>query len=777
MSSHRVLSALAVGLAVCAAAWGQASEPGQLRALNARILQLRGALASANAGDQSAVHSQAAAALTQRQAVLQSLMASAPARALELAFPADVLADLAAAFPASASLLEQRGTWRGALYVVAIDGVGFQSSREERKLQIGGQLVDFHSVEPAPAGSKCNEIVAASGLRSGNVLVAESSVSEGTAAGCSPLGAQKIAVILVNFQSSSLPAGVTQGLLNGIFLGNAFAPAANQATPDRHISDFWTQNSDGKTWVSSTGSGALTVVGPYTLPADYNYCTDSAPMRQAAYAAANAALDYNQFSRVVIVVPHNGTCNGTAGVATIGCWSGECPGDGACNISWTWWRADQIASRDWGVMLGTHELGHNLGVSHSGSRYHGAEVVGPIGTAGFRTEYNDRFATMGNWNTGFYNSVHSLNQLGWLSAANVATVTGTGTYTIQGIETRPSGVKALKVARGTGVTNAYFYIAYYPDRGNYIGNLSTTVHNGALIHYQDPATPGGKTDLLDFTPTVVDTSTTTPNFSNPILANGTTWSDPYQDVQLQVNNLDTLNNTMTVTVTYNPPPCTQTNPTVTFLTTSNSTSPGGSANYSVRVANNDSISCAPRNFTLSSALATPEPSISLTFSTGVLNLSPGAQGTATLTAATQAGTPLGTYVISASATAPAAGGGSHSDTTGVNASLTVQLIPPPAPSGVSATAVYTGNGRNKVFQHFLIAWNDVSGETSYTVERCQVQGKGKNATCAWGPLGSPLPANTTSITDAPAAGTYRYRVGATGPGGFSGWSPEVQVSH
>src|SRR6185295_16830253 len=97
---------------------------------------------------------------------------------------------------------------------------------------------------------------------------------------------------------------------------------AYQVSPDRSISDFWTQASDGKTWVNNTGSGALTVLGPYMLSQTYDYCNSTDAFRQAAYAAANGAVDYNQFSRVVIVVPHNGSCNGTAGVGTIGCWSG-----------------------------------------------------------------------------------------------------------------------------------------------------------------------------------------------------------------------------------------------------------------------------------------------------------------------------------------------------------------------------------------------------------------------------------------------------------------------
>jgi hypothetical protein len=756
------------------AAFAQNNEQALLRALNAQVLQFRGAAASADASAQSAAHSRAADALAQRQQVLQSLMASAPARALELAFPGDVLADLAATFPESASLLEERGRVSGTLYYVIEDGIGFASHREVRKLKVGEQMIDLYAASGEIGGSKCNDRIAASGVRSGGVMVVESSTVEETAAGCSNQGAQKIAVILANFTGYPLPAAVTPEFLQGVLLGNAATNTANQSTPDRSVSDFWMQNSDGKTWVNNTGTGALAVVTVNI--ANFNYCSDSGPMRAAAYAAADGAIDYNQFSRVVIVVPHNGTCSGTAGVASIGCWGSECPGDGACNISWTWWRADQISlgstatdRRGYGTKLSTHEFGHNLGISHSGSRYHGAEVVQNIGVAGTRTEYNDVFSTMGNWNLGFYNAPHSLNTLGWLTSSNVQTVTGTGVYTIQGFETRPAGIKALKIARGTGTTNAYFYLAYYPDRGDYIGSLNTNVHNGALIHYNDSATPALKTDLLDFTP---NPSSST-DFGNPVLPTGSTWTDPYKDVQIQVNSVDTTNNTMTVTVTYSPPPCTPANPTVTFLTSSGSTSPGGSANYPVQVLNNDSISCAARNFDMAANLTSPEPTIGLSYANPVLNIAPGTAASTTLTATTTAATPLGTYVINATATS-----GAHTDATDTDASLTVQNIPPATPTGVSATSVYSGSGKNKVFQYIRFSWGDVANETGYEIQRCKVSGKGNNATCVYALLAS-VPANTTSINDVPAtSGTYRYQVRAvnTITGLSSGWSAAAQAS-
>ena len=101
-------------LALCPALFAQGnSEEARLRALNAEALRLRGLLYSATANEQAQIRSQAGATFEQRQASLESLMASLPATALRLAFPVEVLSDLAAAFPQSAARLETRGTWQG----------------------------------------------------------------------------------------------------------------------------------------------------------------------------------------------------------------------------------------------------------------------------------------------------------------------------------------------------------------------------------------------------------------------------------------------------------------------------------------------------------------------------------------------------------------------------------------------------------------------------------------------------------------------------------------
>ena len=76
------------------------------------------------------------------------------------------------------------------------------------------------------------------------------------------------------------------------------------------------------------------------------------------------------------------------------------------------------------------------------------------------------------------------------------------------------------------------------------------------------ATPGGKTDLLDFT------QATPNNFGDPALAVGQTWVDPYTDLTITVNGVVTGG--LNVTVTYNTPPCTAAAPTISISPSSTS---------------------------------------------------------------------------------------------------------------------------------------------------------------------------------------------------------------
>ncbi|MEK7753200.1 MAG: hypothetical protein AAB654_14850, partial [Acidobacteriota bacterium] len=80
--------------------------------------------------------------LEQREAVLNTLIALSPADALSLAFPADLLAELAVSFPQSAARLETRGQFEGAIEYLVEDRA--DSSRAIRRMQLGSLAVEIH---------------------------------------------------------------------------------------------------------------------------------------------------------------------------------------------------------------------------------------------------------------------------------------------------------------------------------------------------------------------------------------------------------------------------------------------------------------------------------------------------------------------------------------------------------------------------------------------------------------------------------------------------------
>ncbi|MBK9171197.1 MAG: hypothetical protein IPM24_27575 [Bryobacterales bacterium] len=642
---------------------GQESpEAARTRQLNTEILRLRDL-----SGDR------AAALLAEREQRLIRLIREDPDEARRMAFPAGVLREMAGRFPGAR--LESRPRWRGEVELAVEDGVDLVSHRVIRRLRVGRRVYDLHFAGNEPPDLECGAGIEAEGIAAGDKFLVERAavIRQPLSAACVKTGAQKIAVILVNFPSASLPSGITANHINGVFLGNAYTTQSN--TPNWSVSDFWEQNSDGQTWVEPPGgSGGLKIVGPYMLQQDYNYCSNSSSLRQAAYAAADADLNYNDYARIVIVVP-NYLCSGTAGTATLGCWGSECPGDGKCGVSWTWLRGDQMATRSQGVRLVTHEVGHNLTLGHSGSRRHSEGVLGPLNVAGTRGEYGDLFSTMGSWNFGFYNAPHAVNRLNWITPSQYQTVTQAGSYSVQGYDARPAGVKALRIRRGLASDNSWFWLQYFPSNPIYLSQLNTQVSCGAILHYQDQHTPNGDTDLLDFTPGPG-------NFGDPALCVGQTWQDPYTPLSIRVDSI--VSGLLNVTVEYGATTCTQANPTVTIAPASQNAVAGQSTSYDVSVRNNDSAGCPSRSFSLGAAFNPSSPPMQPLFSPNSVSLPAGAQTSVVLAVTTPAGS-SGAYTMTVTATAPAISGTS-SGSASAGLSVTAAQLPDLVVQGVTLSA-------------------------------------------------------------------------------------------
>ena len=590
------------------------------------------------------VRADASSVFAQRAAALKELIKENPQEALGLAFGHDLRDELAREFPGSASHLEQEGEWSGTSDHLVFDDPERQVRRYQVQIQSGNESIEVYSAHGEPH-CVSGDTLTAKGIRVDNVVAAGNTEVKANgggvaAAGCTTTGVQNSAIILVQFPGIPLPSNVTPAGVWDIF----FSPSG------RSVNNYWTEASYGK--ASTTGG----VFGPYTLDRVYS-CDEYSQMRTAAIAAADADVNFQNYTRVFIVFPNPGSC-AWAGLGTLGC-GGLSSNDGNFTASTSWLLASYMGSRDNGVKLSTHEGGHNLTLHHASSRSYGAEALGPVGTTGTLSEYGDPNSTMGSWNFGQYAAPHKV-RMGWLTGSNIVTTETNGSHTILPFENTTSSLQALKVRRGTG-NNAWMWLEFRQPIGQYDSTLSSQIYTGALVHYED-STTGTYTHLLDFTPA-------TANFADASLVG--TFTDPYSNVSLNVTGATSSG--VAVTVNYGPVPCVRYQPTVQITPGNPSIYSGSDVNYTVTVTNNDSTGCTASTFDVNSTA--PAAWIS-TFSSLMLTLNPTQSGSVTMTKSVPAGLTPGTYAVNATATDV-----NHSATGVANCTVTT----PPQPINMTLT--------------------------------------------------------------------------------------------
>lgn len=607
---RQLLSAVLL-LACAGVAFGQGNSD-NVRNLNNRVLQLHAAAQKATPAQIGAIRSQAAPVLAERAAALEALIRRNPSEAIGLAFSQDILTDLAARFPGSANALEKQGAWEGVSDHLIFDDPARQVRRYQVSVKTGNEILEIYSAHAEPECVSGNTL-RSTGVRVNNVVAAGNTTVTSTstaAAACSTLGAQNSAVILVEFPGIPLPAGVTNASVSNIFFANT----------GKSVNTFWREASYNQ------ASAAGQVFGPYLLPSVYT-CDQYSTMRTAAIAAADAAVNFTQFTRIFIVFPDPGGC-GWAGLGTLGC-SSLTSADGSFQASTSWLLATYMGSVDNGVKLATHEGGHNLTLHHSSSRDFGAEAVGALGDPGVLNEYGDTFSTMGSWNLGHYPAQHKV-QMGWLPSSNVITVETPGNYFLLPFENTVAGAQALKVRRGTGGTS-WLWLEYRQPVGLFDSTLSTQVYGGALVHQQD-STTGTHTHLVDFT-------TDTASFSDPALTGA--WTDPYTNLSMAVTGA--TSSSLSVNVGFSALTCTsRVQPTVVLSPANPSVMAGSSYTFTVSVTNNDPLGCGSSTFSLGSALPTGWATV---FSAPSLTISPGQSLSATMGKAAPVAFTPGTYAV------------------------------------------------------------------------------------------------------------------------------------
>lgn len=660
----------------------QADQAARVRGLDNDLLRLHGEASQNPPAQTVAQRSQAAQVIGQRAEALRNLIQQDPRQALSLAFSADTLAQLAATFPAAASQLESHRILQGSVERWIADSADLKSSATVIRMKSGAQILDLYFSGPEPVGLTSGSILEATGVQVGATVAVTSSTLLSPAAvtstgamsplgaastnntatittglSCSTTGVQNTAVILATWAGATVSPTVTPQSIQDAFFG----------TGGHSLDGFWREASYGKT--SATGD----VFGWYTLSQPYTCNTGSLMRDEAIAMAAAQGVNFQNYTRVFVIYPNVGC---TAGFAQVGCSTLSTP-SGSITASSAYIEADYMAG-DQGVELATHEGGHNLGLQHAGTLGFGTEALGPLGAIGTVNEFGDYWSTMSQ-NLGIYPAQQKAEILNWLDpGTNYQVVQGSGTWSLQPLETNPAGLQALKIQRGTG-NNAWLWVEYRQPLGNYDSTLMTDPFSGALIHYEDPTT-GAFTHLLDFTP---DGSWNT--WWSPALAAGSTWVDPYTNLSISVQSATA--NALTVAVNYTGPVCKHANPTVSASPLNPSTTAGKSVGYNIMVTNNDSAACSAGTFSLASS----QPSgWSTFFSTTSLTLSPGQSGTVTMTKNVPANVLAGVYAVDSSATdGTSTASGLASVTVTAPPVVTVGLSTPSSTYTVRQTATLT----------------------------------------------------------------------------------------
>jgi hypothetical protein len=432
---------------------------------------------------------------------------------LLLASTAGALALLAGAVPASA-----HHPLDGQLQGVHADYFDSGSSNTQWRLDTGEKTLDVLPTS-LPALTPEQKGVALEDKDPGASVTGPVTAAAPQAAPA--LGGRKTAVIAFNFATDLRTPWTTADIRSSIFT------AANSA------SAFFKEESYNQLWLTGkTGNLDGDVYGWYTLstaPTTCNYSSWATLAKAAATASGFSAANYQH---VMYVFPGQSAC-GWAGLAYL-------PG----SESWI--------NGDLSVRVTAHELGHNLGLHHSGSWncVVGSTMV-PISDNCSLNEYNDPFDVMGAWGSRHSSGWH-LQQLGVLQPSNVQTVTTSGTYSMTSALTSTSAPTTLRVpsrySSSGGVKDWYYLEIRQPGLvfENFLA--SDPVATGVSVRLNDDPSRMTQSRLIDMRPTN--------NINDGSLKTGETFSDG----QVSVTTLAAGSGSATVSINMSAPPLDQQSP-------------------------------------------------------------------------------------------------------------------------------------------------------------------------------------------------------------------------
>ena len=511
---------------------------------------------------------------------------------------------------------------------------------------------------------------------------ADSSGSASSSAEAATLDSRSVLVVVVNL-SDVVHSGTQVASMNDYYFGASSS-----------MSDMYEKITFGQLMISGQVVGPISVTQNAT-----DVCAD--PFRYASAWLSQAETEFgisrSDFRHRIFAVPKSMPGCGWTGYANVGCGS-------ACNAFNRW--SDDVNTT-------SHEFGHNLNLGHAG-----------VGT----NQYADYSSFMGY---SLSNGVRALDgahhwQTGWdqnINAQSVQTIQSSETYEVAPLMEVTPSASAPSIYRIDVATGDPYFLSARVSQGydTDLASLNSAALAGVNIHRYAGA-GYGQTDRV------------------AQLTNGESYTDTQNSLTIsQLSRAE--DGTVTFSVDLGEGECVESAPGLSINPSFKTVGPAESYDFPVTLVNNDSTSCAPRQFNLATTHGSLSP--------GSFTVTPGAQESSALTiTGDMSGETVATVSVLGEATTP------------VTAILTIDSTPP---SVQNLSGVYERKGKNHRVQ---LSWtgSDDSGIGSYAIVRDGVSIATTDQS-----------SYTDSLPRSPDA-SYTYQVRAFDIHGNTGESGSVTVS-